>query len=175
MLELDNRGKTCKLWITYFRMVSLLKDFIAVERMGDWDLHLRTVELMIPFFHAARHFPYAKCSEIYLQKIHTLQEALSEKDFEAYKQNHSAKRSDMYFAKVSTDQTIEQTLMKSMEIEGGPFRHGATSSVLFKWIKAALFSTDVVNGMEEFCDVSFKSSYQHIDASGSKIKKILKR
>ena len=65
--------------------------------------------------------------------------------------------------------------MKSMEIEGGPFRRGATSSVVFKWIKAALFSIDVVNGMEEFCDVSFKSSYQHIDASGSKIKKILKR
>jgi len=35
-------------------MVSLFKDFISAERMGDWDLHLRTVELMIPFFHAAK-------------------------------------------------------------------------------------------------------------------------
>lgn len=169
LLEIEERGKTCKLWITYFRMVSLLKDFIAAERMGDWELHLRAVELMIPFFHAARHFPYAKCSEIYLQKMRTLPQELSQEDFEAYKENHSARRSDKYFTKISTDQTIEQTLMKSMKIEGGPFRRGATPSVVFKWIRATLFTTDVVDGMEEFCGVSFKSSYQHIDASDSRI------
>lgn len=132
MLELEGRGKTCKLWITYFHMVSLFKDFIAAERMGDWDLHLKTVELMIPFFHAARHFPYAKCSEMYLQKMRRLSQELSEEDFKAYKQNHSVRRSDMYFAKISTDQTIEQTLMKSMKIEGCPFGRGATPSVVFK-------------------------------------------
>ena len=75
-------------------MVFLLKDFIDVERVGDWDLHLRTVELMIAFFHAARHFPYAKYSEIYLQK-----------------------------------------LMKSMKIEDGPFRRGASSNHHLKKMK----------------------------------------
>ncbi|KYN10148.1 hypothetical protein ALC57_17724 [Trachymyrmex cornetzi] len=166
LIEIEERGKTCKLWITYFRMVSLLKDFIAAERVGDWDLHLRAVELMIPFFHAARHFPYAKSNEIYLQKMRGLSQELSE----AYKQNHSVRRSELYFAKISTDQTIEQTLMKiDMKIEGGPLRRGATPSVVFKWIRAMLFTTDVVDGMEEFCRVSFKSSYQHIDANDSRI------
>lgn len=98
-----------------------------------------------------------------------LSQELSEADFGAYKQNHSVRRSDLYFAKISTDQTIEQTLMKTMKIEGGPFRRGATPSVVFKWIRAMLFTTDVVDGMEEFCRVSFKSSYQHIDASDSRI------
>lgn len=103
LLELEERGKTCKLWITYFRIVSLLKDFIVAERMGDWELLLRAVELMIPLFHAAIHFPYAKSREIYFQKMRALlPQQLSQKDFEAYKENHSARRSDLYFAKIST-------------------------------------------------------------------------
>lgn len=60
--------------------------------------------------------------------------------------------------------------MKSMKIGGGPFRREATPSVVFKWIRETLFTTDVVDGIEEFCEVSFKSSYQHIDASDSRIK-----
>ncbi|KAK9880356.1 hypothetical protein WA026_010241 [Henosepilachna vigintioctopunctata] len=31
--ELEQKSKTCKLWITYFRMVSILKDNTAAERM----------------------------------------------------------------------------------------------------------------------------------------------
>ncbi|KAK9872802.1 hypothetical protein WA026_019585 [Henosepilachna vigintioctopunctata] len=89
-----------------------------------------------------------------------LSQELSEEDFKAYKQNHSARRSDKYFAKISTNQTIEQTLMKSMKIEGGPFRRGATPSVVFKCIKATLFKTDVIDGIEEFCRVPLESSYE---------------
>lgn len=38
--EIEKRGNTCKLWIQYFRMVSLLKKFVSAEKMGNWDLHL---------------------------------------------------------------------------------------------------------------------------------------
>lgn len=69
LLELENKNKTSKLWITYFRMVTILKDFIAADRMGDWNLHLYSIELMIPLFHASGHFPYAKASQIYIQDI----------------------------------------------------------------------------------------------------------
>lgn len=169
LLESEKKGNTCKLWVTYFRMVSLLKDFIAAERMGDWDLHLRTVELMIPFFHAARHFPYAKSSEIYLQKMRKLEQELDKVLFEKFKQNYSARRSDVFFSKISTDQTIEQTLMKPMTGDGGPFERGATPSVVFKWIKSTIFMTDIIDGIEEFCEVSFTSSFEHVDASDSRI------
>ena len=67
--ELENRNKTAKLWINYVRMVSILKEFICAKRMGDWSLHLNTVKVMIPFFHAAGHFPYAKSAQLYLQDM----------------------------------------------------------------------------------------------------------
>lgn len=48
--KLEERGNTCKLWVQYFRLVSLLKKFLAAERMGDWKLHLECIRNMIPFF-----------------------------------------------------------------------------------------------------------------------------
>ena len=45
----------------------MMKNFIAADRMGDWHLHLRSIELMIPLFHASGHFPYAKALQIYLR------------------------------------------------------------------------------------------------------------
>lgn len=65
--EIENRRKTCKLWILYFKMVSLLKKFLAAERMGDWKSYLNCIKLMIPFFHTAGHFNYAKSARQYLQ------------------------------------------------------------------------------------------------------------
>ncbi|GFT97257.1 uncharacterized protein TNCV_2205491 [Trichonephila clavipes] len=54
LVELENKNKTSKLWVT------ILKNFIAADRMGDWNLHLHSIEIMIPLFHTSGHFPYAK-------------------------------------------------------------------------------------------------------------------
>ena len=51
----------------------------------------------------------------------------------------TARGSNVFFSGVSTDQTIEQTLMKSMSIEGSAFKRGVTESVVHKWIKGVIF------------------------------------
>lgn len=58
--KLEGNGPTSKLWIQYFRMSTLIKLFIQAERMGDWKLHLDTVNKVLPFFHSAGHLFYAK-------------------------------------------------------------------------------------------------------------------
>lgn len=42
--KIQNRGPTAKLWVQYFYMVSIVKDFIRSERLGDWDGHLKAVK-----------------------------------------------------------------------------------------------------------------------------------
>lgn len=54
--EIKNRGPTSELWINYFHMITLVKQFIDAERAGNWNLHLNTIRQMLPFFHAAGHF-----------------------------------------------------------------------------------------------------------------------
>lgn len=94
--------------------------------MGNWNLHLEYIELMLPFFHAAGHFNYA------IDPIEC--ENFTKKEF------FTAQRTDKFFGGIFSNQTIEQTLMRAMSVEGGPFKQGATASVVFKWIKCVIYS-----------------------------------
>ncbi|GBO02376.1 hypothetical protein AVEN_179539-1 [Araneus ventricosus] len=65
---LESRGPTTKLWVQYFSMVTLIKQFIEADKMGNWTLHLTTAQKILPFFHAVGHF-YAKCAHLYFQDM----------------------------------------------------------------------------------------------------------
>ena len=101
---------TAVLWIQYTCMVDIRK-FIRVERTGNWKLHLQAIHDMLPYFAAAGHNLYTKSAYIYLQ----LMEDLQEKHPEVYNSFqdglHVVRRSDRYWAGLSTDLAIEQVLM----------------------------------------------------------------
>ncbi|KYN21448.1 hypothetical protein ALC57_06174 [Trachymyrmex cornetzi] len=84
MQKIQRRSKTAELWVLYFRMVSILKDFIAAEKSGDWMSHLRNVELMIPFFHSAGHMSYAKSAQLYLQDMHELERHMDSLEYKTF-------------------------------------------------------------------------------------------
>lgn len=140
--EIEKRGKTCKLWVLYYKMVSLLKKIIAAERMGNWKLHLQCVELALPFFHAAGHFNYAKSARLYLQDMRNLEKTMDPVEYKKFTDDgfFTSRRSNEFFAGIFSDQTIEQTLMRAMSVEGGPFKRGATTSVVLKWIKGIILT-----------------------------------
>ena len=60
LLKLSNRGAMAKLGIQYFKMVNLMKNFIAAERMGDWNQHIKSVRTMNPLFPLCRSLPICK-------------------------------------------------------------------------------------------------------------------
>ena len=41
-------SRTAKLWLQYMHLIDLLKKFIRAERTGNWQLHLKTLESMLP-------------------------------------------------------------------------------------------------------------------------------
>lgn len=47
---LEGRGTTAKLWVVYFRMITIVKQFIQAERMFDCKFYLKRVARMILFF-----------------------------------------------------------------------------------------------------------------------------
>ncbi|GBM92284.1 hypothetical protein AVEN_158429-1 [Araneus ventricosus] len=113
------RGSTGKLWIQYFHMVSIAKEFIRAERMGGWRAHLNCVKEMIPYFHAPGHFPYAKSTYLYLQDMLQLKNLIDPSVFRTFIQGfltvrHSAK----FNYGTSTDMITEKSLMKSMQTDG---------------------------------------------------------
>lgn len=52
-----------------------------------------------------------------------------------------------------------------MNVGGGPSKRGVMKSVVYKWIKGVIFSRDIIEGVEEFCNISFTKNYQHADST----------
>jgi len=173
IVELKNRGPTAKLWLQYFEMTALAKEFIRAERMGDWKMHLVCIKRMLPYFHAAGHYNYAKSAHLYVQDMENLENTMDNVVFQKFTKNFfSIKRSNKYFSGTWSDMIIEQSLMKSSKSKGGFTRGRSTNeSVLNKWVNGLLTASNISEGLEHFCGLYFHSGEQHVDASDARIKR----
>ena len=104
---------------SYLDMVQTLLDYQRSLRTGDWDLHLRATEKMLPWFHAYDHFNYTKhfsyywCTQQNLGDTHPgLRQAYLNQHF-------SAKRTVGRFNRLPVDQVIEKTINKEQKGKGG--------------------------------------------------------
>ena len=112
-------NKTSALWFQYMDMVLIIQQFIRAERTRDWIFRLKTLKEMLPYFAASGHNLYLKSAHIYLQKMMKLEEVNPDVYQQFLNGFHCIKRSDRYWAGLSTDLTIEQVLMKSLKTSGG--------------------------------------------------------
>ena len=112
-------SRTAQLWLMYTDMVYILRKFIYAERLGDWDLHLKSVVEMLPYLAASGHNHYTKSIILYLQQMNRLPDT-HPTVFEHFKKGmHPIRRSDRKWAGLSTDLVIEQELMRSLKTTGG--------------------------------------------------------
>lgn len=170
ILILQKRGPTAKLWMQYWQMISLVKDFIRAERAGNWELHLKCVERMLPYFHASGHFLDAKSAHLYLQDMRKLKDTINDDyEFTRFTEGFfTIRRTDKFWS----DMTIEQVLMRSMKTQGGlTHGRGLSESVLTKFVLTMIILVEVCNNMEKFCNVSFATTEQHIDSREYRIKR----
>lgn len=48
IIEIEECGKTAKLWIQYIRMISIAKAFARSEKMGNIKIQLQVIQQMLP-------------------------------------------------------------------------------------------------------------------------------
>jgi len=169
---MEQKSPTAKLWIQYFRMVTLMKQFIEADRSGNWTLHLNTILKMIPFFYASGHFLYAKSAHLYLQDMECLEEKMSAHEFHKFTAcgYFTIRRSDKFWCGIMTDMTIEQTLMRSFKVKGGLIQGGRMNDVSQrKWTTGATYMQDVCQEVEEFAGIITGTSEQHVDSRQSRV------
>jgi len=130
----EEYGPTANYWLSYLDMVQTLLDFQRSLRTGDRDLHLRSTEKMLPWFHAydrhnyARHFTYYWCSQQKLVETHPRMHA------EFVNGHFSVKRSFGRFNRLPSDQIIEQTMNKEQKGKGGIIGSSTSESTVQCWI-----------------------------------------
>jgi len=150
--------RTATLWLQYMDMNDILFKHIRAERTGNWDLHLQSMSEMLPYMAAAGHNNYTKCLHLYLQRMSSLQN--DHPDVYQHFQDglHVIRRSDPYWAGLSSDLVIEQVLMRSMKTNGGLTRgRGMTEQQRLVWLLSMPACAEVNRMMQEFTGVSYNS------------------
>lgn len=111
--------RTASLWIQYSNMVQLLRNYIAAERTGSWELHLKCIQDMLPYLAAAGHNLYTKSAYVYISEMKDLKETHPDVYSDFVSGHHVIRRTDKYWGGLSTDLIIEQELMRSLKTSGG--------------------------------------------------------
>ena len=119
---IESGHPTAKLWLTYMDMVNIMREFIRSERIGDWSLHLQILQDMLPYLAASGHHLYTKSLHVYLQQMTKLQDTHPNIYRRFIQGLHVVRRSDRFWAGLSTDLVIEQVLMRSLKTSGGLMR-----------------------------------------------------
>lgn len=173
--EIENikkRGPTAELWLQYWDMLCIVRNFLKAERSGNWELHLKSIKQMIPYFHASGHFHYAKCAHLYVQDMENLPKDMNRHDYDRFTEESffTVRRSDKFWCGTWTDMIIEQFLMRGMKTQGGlTHGRGMGESVITKFVLTMILLLEVCNVMEDFCNVSYSSSEQHVDSTDSRV------
>ena len=110
-------SRTAKLWLQYMDMITILRNFITAERLGDWILYLETLKQMLPYLAASGHNLYTKSVVVFLNDM----QDLPLKHPEVYQQfldgMHVVRRSNRQWAEISPDLAIEQGLVRKQVCE----------------------------------------------------------
>lgn len=170
--SLSEKSRTAKLWIQYMEMIDILKKFIQAERTGNWDLHLQAVEAMLPYFAASNHFLYAKSARVYLQNMKQL-ETTNPDVFDNFQNgSHVIRRSEKFWAGLSSDLVIEQVLMRSLKTNGGLTRGSGMSELQrLTWLLSAPTCSAINSSMQTFAKVQYETSEQHKEVRESRIER----
>jgi len=154
--------RTAQLWLQYMDMINILRTFLRSERTGDWRLHMHALHDMLPYLAAAGHNLYTKSIYVYLQRLAQLSIQHPEVHHQFQNGYHVVRRSDRYWAGLSTDLLIEQVLMRSVKTTGGLTRgRGMSESQRITWLLSTPLCAEVNLALQDYTSVQYGTSDQH--------------
>ena len=137
--------------------------------MGDWELHLSTLNEMLPYLAASGHNLYTKSLLIYLEEMKRLPETHPDVHKHFMEGKHPIRRIDRIWAGLSTDLVIEQELMRSIKTNGGLTRGtGMSENQRDIWVLSRPIRGQVTHSMQNLTGVHQKTSEQNKDLSNAR-------
>ena len=126
---------------------------------------------MLNIFAATGHNNYAKCGRLVLQMMRDLLNTHPRLYMQfAEIGYYTVRRTDRYWAGLSTDLVIEQTLMRSLKSHGG-LTHGSgmTENVRTTWVLNMHKFADIHQAMVQLTNIDKQKHDQHVDMSNSRV------
>ena len=75
-IDMRSKDVNFDFWCKYMQMVEILQLFIRAQRDGNWDLHIYSFQLMLPYFIRYDHMNYARWGAVYLDELQRLPQAI---------------------------------------------------------------------------------------------------
>ncbi|CAG2238772.1 unnamed protein product [Mytilus edulis] len=142
--------RTSQLWFQYMDMIDILRRFIKAEKTSGHNL-------------------YVKSSRVYLQQMENLKTTHPEVLAFLQSGHHVIRRSDTFWAGLSSDLVIEQVLMRSLKTTGGMTRgRGMSEGQRAQWILSMPDCAEMNNALQEFTGVNYGTSDQHKEGGESR-------
>ena len=161
--------RTSNLWLSFCEMVAVLKRFLLAERTGDWELHLLSVQEMLPYLAAAGHNLYTKSAYIYLSQMQNLKATYPDIYAHFMRGHHVVHRSDRLWAGLSMDLAIEQVLMRSVKSTGGLTRgQGMGEAQRTQWLLVMPVCAEYNNDMQYATGAGYRSSDHHVETTNAR-------
>ncbi|KAJ8943944.1 hypothetical protein NQ314_009608 [Rhamnusium bicolor] len=128
-----------------FEEFTFYLNFYTAKRSGNWDLHLKSLRCMIPWFFAYDHYNYSRCASVYLADMLNLESTAPNVYVEFLKGNFVIKRLPGAFNTISVDQALEH-VNKSSKNGGGIVGLTKNSTRLDEWGVSDLISQNIEIG-----------------------------
>lgn len=109
--ECSEKSEICRYLNTFLSIVGLIENLVASDREGDWNLHVETVESLIPVFQQFNCLNYLRYGSWYLEVMKRLQidcPYLHEKFLEGL---FVVSEKPASFNAVAPDMKLEQTIL----------------------------------------------------------------
>jgi len=166
---LRDHCRTARLWIAYIEYVDIIRQFLIAERTSNWLLHLDVVQRMLPVFAVTGHINYARSARLYVQQMRHLPDTQPWLHEQFMSGNHTIRRSNRFWAGLSPDLCIEQTLMCAGKSHGGlTHGRGMTETVRTTWLSTLADCSGIHTAMVQLSGTE-KVSAEHVGVTAPRM------
>ena len=158
---------------SYMVMYKILLHFVRANREGDWQLHLTSLNAVIPYFFVHDQTNYARPSPLYLTTMKEL-EYNGGDSWSYLKENFSVNKSEIPFSSVGSDHALEQE-NRSLKVTGGVKGLTQEPTALYRYCLSAPSLNDISKAFCKEHKIESTEQKAHYQLSGSTYTKCSRR
>ena len=146
-------GKTAQFWLSYMAIVWLILTLIKATKMNDMQLHLASLYSLCPILFAYDHTNYARYLPFYILAILNLNTTQPGAEDLLRNNDISVRRSSVPLSRNAVDITIEQTINRHAESQGGIIGFSRNYAAYYRWCVTRHYRTKLVEATLFLADI----------------------
>ena len=153
----NEHSGTFKYWVSFLEAGDLLLKLLRADKEANFQLHLKTVMEIVPFFYLAGRVNYARYTPVYVSEMRQLENKQPEMHKFLMEGGFVVLRSNKReFNCVPTDQALEQTINREAKGTGGVIGFTLRKTALLHWILTRHISGEYSEAFQQLFEKKYE-------------------